>query len=982
MAFIIEVNGDTSDVTPKLNDLGKSLDAVEQKGKTAGAGITQGMREGSASADKLKGGLAGLDAAIAAIDRTNRQFEDSLMGGANAMKAEQDMLDRINGPLNKYMADMLTLDQLLGKNAISTEQYAEQVIKLNTALEKQQTIKSTDVKYGPDASMAGEKAGPQFGPDRNQAGPSGAGSGEGGDGGGLLGGTAAMIAGLATIATVKKLGTELIDLSDRYIELSNQALRLTDASHDVNSVLFDQMGISEKLHGSMAQTIALTAAVRAGSEAMNLTSLEQKQLVTDIAEKVQLAGHSMDDAVGVAKRLQYAFEEGIVPGRQLKGIFEEYPNVSKTMQAELGVNEARLTSLGKQGKITGEMLRDGFSISAEEQKQFDARMETTGEKADHLKDQISMGAHGLGDWMVSLASTEGTLSHWGQSILGVRDEVKSMQDQIADEQMKRALDDFFQDGIDQANKLTNAVSHITPGVQAIFDAYDHKDDNIKNIAGAIQVNQDMQEKLNASNLTGAQREAEMAPLMAQHTKFVRDLEAATRSHVGVLKQHHTAMTELQKVYESINKPMREHEEGLAAVANVTASVQKQFAAGQMSAEHYAVAMSELAKAHEHYWEIIGEKGTGSNSSVADASGSLITKMGGDKLQQTGSGLNLDAIEPQDTSAKDALGLERMKQADALYATLRSSAEKYTDEVKKIGDSDLSLDLQNKLLDNLKQKYFDVLDPEKKHIDGLAQLVEMGKAAGLSVTQLADVEDDYRKKTGMARDATLGFKDGLAQIQKEMGTGGATAAAKLMTDSFNGVNSALTELITTGTTDWTKFVKSLETDAVSFSLKSLEGSLFSSLKGIGSSAASISGVTGAATSTSAMGTAAAAATAPIDTLAASIASLGAAAQAASASAASIPGIGIAGGAAPTADAVSGVDAGGVVSDGTLATLGYHVPGGGGGGASARQAPVNVSVVNQSDPRQITDALGTPRGQRAVAQQVIKNPRLFKSLLGRR
>lgn len=968
--FGIQIKIDPGDAKPEIKSLQDVVSALETSGKNAGTAIAVGVREGGTAARDAQGRFVGLGKSVADAKNEAEQFELMVTAGNRALAAEAEMLDRINGPLDKYNTGLAALDSLMEKGKINAEQYAEQVIKLNTALEKTQAIKETNVKFGPDASQRGTPAGPTYGPDRNQAGPSG--DGEGGSD--MFGGTAAMVAGLATIATVKKVGAELIDLSDRYIEMSNAALRLTDATHNVNDVLYQQIGFSQQLHGTMQQTINLTAMVRAGTQELNYTTGEQNELVRDIAEKIQLAGHTMDDAAGIVKKLQYAFEEGIVPGRTLKGIFEEYPNVSKTMQAELGVSEARLTSLGKQGKITGEMLRDGFRISEPEQAQFDLRQETSSEKVEHLKDQIALGAHGMGDWLVSLASTEGPLEKLSEYALGASGSLKAMQERIADDKYWNAFDAYVEEAVQQSEKLGKSLDsvHMSPGVQAIFDAYEHKDDGIKNLTAAIKINED--EQIKAAGV-----EAEIIPLMAQHTKFVRDLEAATRSHTGVLKTHHIAMTEEQKVYESINKPLREHYEGLAAVAAIHKSVEAAFANGTMDATHYAVAISELAKAHEHYYAIIGEKDAGSNSSVADSSSRLVAKLGGDKLQQTGSGLNLDALAPQDSDAKDALGIEKMKQAEALYATLRSSAQKYTDEVKKIGESDLDIPLQAKLLENLKEKYFDVLDPEKKHADGLAQLTAMGNAAGLTVSQLAQVEDDYRKKTGMARDATQGFGDGLKDIEKSLGNGGALAATKLLTDGFNTMNSALTELITTGTTDWGKFLKSIETDAVSFGLKDLEGGLFSALKG-GSAGA---GSSTAATSTTALATAAGAAVAPIDTLAASIASLSTAASAAGAGSAGIPGIGIAGGAAPAAGAGYGADAAApsVTSITGWSTDSYRVPGGGSGGAPTGRAPV-VNINVQNDQREMLKGLGSRDGARAQTQHVIKNARAYRSLLGRR
>lgn len=83
--------------------------------------------------DNLVGSWNGVAKAMRAdmLTNTSKAFN----GLTEAIRREQAILEQINGPAKRYEQDLQTLDGLLQRGAISTDQYANEVRKLNAAVE-------------------------------------------------------------------------------------------------------------------------------------------------------------------------------------------------------------------------------------------------------------------------------------------------------------------------------------------------------------------------------------------------------------------------------------------------------------------------------------------------------------------------------------------------------------------------------------------------------------------------------------------------------------------------------------------------------------------------------------------------------------------------------------------------------------------------------------------------------------------------------
>lgn len=965
MAFIVEINGDSSDITSKLKQVGDGLDKIDAKGKTAGAGITQGMREGSASADKLRGGLSAIDQVIAEMDRSMRLNTDGLTANQKAQQelleavarreqlAEDDMYKRIMGPLDQYTTALGALDRLYEKDKIGASDYANQLERINAAMAKQ--------------------SGPQFGPSQSQAGPSGGG---GADPSAMFGmtGTSA----LAATGSVVALGAAMISLGDSYIKLENQAQRLVDAGHGVDDVLASQFDESEKLHGSLSDTINMTASLRAGTMDLNLTVAEQNSLMDGIAGEAAKSGEGIADLSGFMSKYALAAESGTVTSRQLRSMFSEMPALAHDMATALGTTSNQLLHTGVSITDLNKVLAD----STDKQIALANRAETSSEIWGHFKDQLALTIGPMVQSSGALEAIKSVLDTVTMAIKGVIEvgsEIKQLFESIAEsatglkmsvsevvdvlenlagvgkgsavqqvidagkaakaamDLLKKQQEDARNEKFDpldkwlgyRSNDLAAAQQALTAkaaalaqssgviGAQAFDAQFQQTLDHTAALKRVIQETTDQLASLKqyANDGGGAGIQSQIKEVTDERTLAQKELDAAVKHSTATLSEH-------DRILQDIAKAQRISAEGLLAVDQL-------FAAGNID-------LDQRNKLLEHYLEMVGKKLV---TALPALPGGRDTGIEPD---------NSAADKKMDDELRAALRAADQKDVDqeaALYKSLRDPMLKYTDDLQLINrmhdEGTLVGDRYQADLQGLREKILGLADQQQVYLRGQQEIITASVALGASTDQQAKALDNYAKKMGEARDVSAGFADGLTSIEKELKQGGATAATKLMTDSFHSVNDAIVQLCTTGTTDWSKMIDSMIADLARLALQSSEQQLF---KMVFDGAGALSGIPG-------------------------LPSLGDGRD----SGGAVPGS--PGGSDGPITSPSQLTGGGPVTDPT--GLSWHVPGGGGAGSPASQRPLQVHVhTDAPDARSLMKKAGTTREFKAAMVEVHrKNPSIF-------
>lgn len=364
-------------------DASKMLERIEaplRNYQSGIAGLNQLLDRGKISTDQYDAELAKLDAQLGKTRTTGLSTE---------LQREVDTLDRLRRPMIEYEQNLAAINTLLAKGAISQSQY-------DAELERAQ-------------KAAGAGLGPVQGPKQQMPGEIGAG---GAHAGGLgnpladalgalspqLGASGQLLSGLASsgvIATgaVVGLGLELVHLSDQYTTLENKVAKFTYSGDTANHILQQQLELSKELHADLATTVELYGSIREGTDELNLSRRRQLDLTREIGDAVVASGKDLSAAEGLARRLSFAFASGTIQGRELRGIFKEFPAIADGLEKSLGKSRLELLALANKGQLTASELIHAFDqMGPGVAARVAAMGETTSASWKHIMDTITLAA--------------------------------------------------------------------------------------------------------------------------------------------------------------------------------------------------------------------------------------------------------------------------------------------------------------------------------------------------------------------------------------------------------------------------------------------------------------------------------------------------------------------------------------------------------------------------------------------------------------
>jgi tape measure domain-containing protein len=349
--FPINIKIDNGGVEAKIKGVESALAGAEARGKTAGQAML-----GVSGAFKTLG--QAIEQEKAALQRST-EIHDRLTGVsgraaqgfakmAEAIKTEQNMLEKIHGPAKRYAEDLQTLDSLLEKNKISTQQYADEVANLNR---------------------------------QHESAPTPGGPGLGSSLGALAGVGAAGGAVLAIGQSIEAVVENTREFDDRFIHMSNRALQFATDGKTLNNVLGEQRILANDLNSTMEPTIDLFDGISDATRNYNLTNKETIALSKTLGEEMINNNQPIDRASELVQKLAVALEIGSGAGRQFKTIMSEYPGLSVAAAKGFGVTEAQLEEMVDTGKVklpellqaiqkNGDAIHEQFMTHAKDSEQI------------------------------------------------------------------------------------------------------------------------------------------------------------------------------------------------------------------------------------------------------------------------------------------------------------------------------------------------------------------------------------------------------------------------------------------------------------------------------------------------------------------------------------------------------------------------------------------------------------------------------------
>jgi tape measure domain-containing protein len=302
--FDFELVADPSKANRAISEVERNLQKISQSAAVVSMRINDAIGGGSNNAAR----------ATNAWRTAASQLSDQL-------KRQTDMLNRINGPIDNHRADLAALDALYRMNKISASQYTEQLTRLNSELARSQ---------GKGAAAAGG------------------------------GGMGAMKKGAALIG-VSVGAMQVGELANDYLNLENRLRYLAGGDLDkVNTMFQDMQRVAKATRSDVSATTEGFVRLSLATKDMGLTTQETTLLTERINKAIKLSGATSQEASAGMIQLSQGLASGALRGDELRSVMEQLPAVADVIAKSMGVTRGQLREMGKDGKITADVIVEAF----------------------------------------------------------------------------------------------------------------------------------------------------------------------------------------------------------------------------------------------------------------------------------------------------------------------------------------------------------------------------------------------------------------------------------------------------------------------------------------------------------------------------------------------------------------------------------------------------------------------------------------------
>lgn len=371
----------------------EALGRTEDAGEKAGEGIAKGSAEAQRALTNLGRAFAGLETVMAARaratqvhtqltnnlatsfarlaqtmeararatevhNRLNNTLTQSFGSLAQAIAHEQQILDAIHGPMQRYEADVRALDALHARGAISASQYAAALAKSRSAAGMKNPADAVSLPGAPKGQAT---------------------TGANGALNGIVGATA----GLLT-------AREALDMADSYIGLENRLRQVTKSQAELNATMGRIKQIANTTRSDLSATGESYVRLVQATKGMGVSQERAFKITETLSMALQSSGASASEAAAGTLQLMQALGAGALQGDEFRSVAENMPMLLDVLSKQLGVTRGQLKALGADGKITTDvMIKALEAFGPDARRTFEQSEETFGQFATRMKNNAS-----------------------------------------------------------------------------------------------------------------------------------------------------------------------------------------------------------------------------------------------------------------------------------------------------------------------------------------------------------------------------------------------------------------------------------------------------------------------------------------------------------------------------------------------------------------------------------------------------------------
>jgi tape measure domain-containing protein len=165
-----------------------------------------------------------------------------------------------------------------------------------------------------------------------------------------------LLIGFFAVGKLKEAGSEVIDLADRYTQLSNKLRLAADTSaeyRDSQTALFD---IAQRTKTDLEAIALLYARTEDAVKKLGGSQADAYDLTESLAQGFKISGASAADTASIIRQLSQAMQSGVLRGDEFNSVMENGPRVAKALADGLGVPTGALRKMAEQGQLTSDLV--------------------------------------------------------------------------------------------------------------------------------------------------------------------------------------------------------------------------------------------------------------------------------------------------------------------------------------------------------------------------------------------------------------------------------------------------------------------------------------------------------------------------------------------------------------------------------------------------------------------------------------------------
>lgn len=188
--------------------------------------------------------------------------------------------------------------------------------------------------------------------------------------GGAMQSLAGYMAGVVTVGAA-------INKMDAYTNLQNRLKLVTNSQQELNQAMNDTFKIAQSSYQTWDSVVQVYQRFSDNAKTLGINMEQTAKLTETVSKAVAVSGASTQAAEAALTQFGQALASGTLRGEELNSILEQTPALAKAIAQGMGITVGQLRSVAAEGKITGEVLVDALTKSADSVEQLFQKTDIT-----------------------------------------------------------------------------------------------------------------------------------------------------------------------------------------------------------------------------------------------------------------------------------------------------------------------------------------------------------------------------------------------------------------------------------------------------------------------------------------------------------------------------------------------------------------------------------------------------------------------------